>query len=183
METEQSLEEIERDLVEKLTVLYKELIPYMSNKLYTEEYIKIAIDKLSTLTKDELNSEYINIKAFKNYILKSRMMNGEHTSIFFIAKYFNIGRTFITLDTPTNEVEYLEVKIPSNINNIDIERDLFEDIFIHNKLRLGLYLKKISQLDTDYDLLRLLIETGKMKLYIDNKLVTLYELDCFNKVS
>ena len=163
----------------KLIEMYRELKNIINNA-YEIDWYTIDIEKAiieidyNKFTDKELEPEYENMRALRNFALKRIMISDTESFRFYISKKFGIARTTIVLDkSDIGENEPVDIRIPHNINRLQFSNKLVKYITnFETDKKVSLYIKSLKQLDQDYTLIEQALDEGILKIYEDNILLS-----------
>ena len=173
----------------KLVEVYRELITLIDNmygehrKGWSTTDIAKAIlaVKQNRFSDEELEPEYDNMLALRNYILKRNILGETWKFRIKILKVPGVARTVVILDKGAGEDKQVEIRMTPNIDRLQFGSGLVNYIpNFKTDTRVNLYIKSVKQLHLDYRLIESALCEGLLKIYEDGILMD--AIDVFNKL-
>lgn len=159
----------------ELKVLIEDMYSGEKNKhIYTYD-IEKAIFELSshpdTFDESELDLEYKNIKALRDFQVKRKILEDDKSFRFYLRKQYGIARTSVIIDKKPNDIKHIIIKIPNNIDMIYLDRHLTSLVDFDGNVTIDLYIKSLSQIHQNHLILLETLRYEKLRIYEDGALI------------
>lgn len=169
-ENEKELEQLYKKLIPMIDNMYKEV----KRGLYSTDIIR-AIAEINKLSDSDLEEEIRQMKAIITLLDKSALTyTGNLDFRFYLLKPSGPVRTIMILEDFGSHCTEITIRIPNNIDRVQLSsKCLYEENVVEDFVPLvHLYVKSLKQLHMDKSIIEGSIEKDKLKIYIDNKLIS-----------
>ena len=159
----------------ELKVLIEDMYSGEKNKhIYTYDIEKAIFELGShpdTFDESELDLEYKNIKALRDFQVKRKMLGDDKSFRFYLRKQYGITRTSVIIDKKPNDIKHIIIKIPNNIDMIYLDRHLTSLVDFDGNVTIDLYIKRLSQIHQNHLILLETLRYEKLRIYEDGALI------------
>ena len=159
----------------ELKVLIEDMYSGEKNKhIYTYDIEKAIFELGShpdTFDESELDLEYKNIKALRDFQVKRKMLGDDKSFRFYLRKQYGITRTSVIIDKKPNDIKHIIIKIPNNIDMIYLDRHLTSLVDFDGNVTIDLYIKSLSQIHQNHLIILETLRYEKLRIYEDGALI------------